>query len=82
MAKTYYVWTGVGEVVDLDGDGAPLATDFLSALACFNLVDPTSDATLWERDGPRASLLAARIHGPVFYAASPSMTTVVRKAPP
>lgn len=63
MPKTYYAWTGVGEIEDFDGDGAhPAVTTREDAIALFSLLatQREGDLTVWERDGPTAKLIAAK----------------------
>lgn len=65
---TYYVWAGVGAIEDLDGEDHPLVKSRLDAIALFALLatQRQTDLTLWERDGDKATLLAAKQGGPVI----------------
>ena len=58
---TYYVWSGVGEILDLDGeDDLPLANTRGEAVAIFSKLvreRPDRDWTLWERTGMTARLV-------------------------
>lgn len=63
MPKTYYVWAGVGAIEDLDGDGDhPAVDNRMDAIALFSLLahQRTTDLSLWERDGDKAKLIAAK----------------------
>lgn len=58
---TYYVWSGVGAILDMDGeDDLPLVQDRKEAYAAFSVLvcqRPDHDWTLWERNGSDARLL-------------------------
>lgn len=82
--KSYYMWTGVGEIEDFDGEGGIVAVDNrMDAVALFTSLvhERKVDATLWERDGTTAKLLAARFGYEVFLVRDPDTvsTYVTRK---
>lgn len=58
---TYYVWSGVGEILDMDGeDDLPLVNNREQAVVEFSKLvrqRPNRDWTLWERNGTDAKLL-------------------------
>lgn len=60
--KTYYVWSGVGAIEDLDGTDHHAVDDRQDAIAFFSVLatQRKTDLTLWERDGDTAKLIAAK----------------------
>ena len=76
---TYYIWTGVGAIVDLDGEGYPEATNREDALRIFFEIASTKDMVLFERVGTVAYLLAARMLAPGFVVTSSDDTRLFRK---
>jgi hypothetical protein len=58
---TYYVWDGVGDILDMDGeDDLPLANTRAEALRAFATLvrqRPDHDWILWERNGTTARLI-------------------------
>lgn len=58
---TYYVWSGVGAILDMDGeDDLPLVSSRKEAVVAFKTLvrqRPDHDWTLWERNGQDARLL-------------------------
>ncbi len=81
--KTYYVWSGVGAIEDLDDVDHPDVNNRLDAIALFSLlaVQRNGDLTLWERDGPVAKLIAAKFEYDVAVIVDDSKPTthVIRK---
>lgn len=79
---TWYVWSGVGAIEDLDGlDDEPKVVNRLDAMALFALLasQREGDLTLWERNGDKATLLCTKQSGQVVAIWSGSYNMTILK---